>query len=72
MAAFDVTRELNYTVTDLPSAVEALRDHTRFARDGSLTPVERAQYEGDWAEAFVARVAALAVDAAASADGGER
>lgn len=74
MAEFNVGREIRHAVTDLPSAVEALRDHFRFARAGALPPWEQDRYETEWASAFVARVVTLVTDAAEESqvrEGGE-
>lgn len=56
---FHVTREINRTVTDTASAVEALHNHARFARAGALPPWEQDRYEREWAQAFVERVQAM-------------
>lgn len=59
MTDFDIPRAINHTVTDLTSAVKALRNHVRFARHGALPPWEQDRYESEWAQAFVERVHAL-------------
>lgn len=56
MPAFDVTREINRTITDTATAVEALHNHLTAAPTGALPPWEQDRHEHEWAQAFVEHV----------------